>query len=123
MNRSGNLNNDLECGFGVLLYYKFIISSEHHVAPVSEKMKISPDTLYRYVRRALPFPIDRLSDLINATGDLKFLEYFATKCGYTLIPIIKDRRQAVMMKRMAEIFLSASGFEPEKDSAFLRGKK
>ena len=123
MSGQSNLNNDLEYGFQALLYYKFIISADHGVAPVSEKMKISPDTLYRYVRRALPFPIDRLADLVNATGDLKFLEYFATKCDYTLIPKIKDRRQAEMMKRMAEIFLSAIGTEPGKDSAFLRGKK
>lgn len=121
MNEQRNLNIGCDYGFGAMLYYKFIISSEHDVALVSEKMKISKDTLYRYIRRALPFPIDRLPDLVKATGDLKFLEYFANKCDYTLIPIIKDKRQAEMMKRMAEIFLSAINGNDE--GQFLRKKK
>jgi hypothetical protein len=123
MPKSGgrNLNNDLDYGFQALLYYKFIISAEHDVASVSQKMRISSDTLYRYVRRALAFPIDRLADLVNATGDIQFIEYFAKRCGYTLIPMIKDRKQAEMMKRMAEIFLSATGeIAAGGDPAFLR---
>jgi len=116
----GNLNNDHDFGFQALLYYKFIIASEQDVALVSEKMKISPDTLYRYVRGALPFPIDRLPDLVTATGDLKFLEYFANKCDYTLIPKVKDRKTAEMLIRVAEMFLSATGDKSEK---FLRRKK
>lgn len=103
----GNLNKGHDFGFQALLYYKFIISTEHDVASVSQKMGLAPDTLYRYLRGALPFPIDRLADLVVATGDLGFLEYFAKKCNYTVIPIIRDRRQAEMMKRMAEMFLSA----------------
>jgi hypothetical protein len=98
----------------------FIIADEHDVASVSEKMKISPDTLYRYVRGALPFPIDRLPDLVNATGNLKFLEYFANKCDYTLIPKIKDRKTAEMLIRVAQMFMSATGNDEEK---LLRRKK
>jgi len=120
MNNLVNLKNHPDFGFGALLYYKFIIASEQDVALVSEKMKISPDTLYRYVRGALPFPIDRLPDLVTATGDLKFLEYFANKCDYTLIPKVKDRKTAEMLIRVAEMFLSATGDKSEK---FLRRKK
>ena len=120
MNEQRNLNNECDRGFQALLYYRFIVSNEQDVALVSDKMKISSDTLYRYVRGALPFPIDRLPDLVTATGDIGFLEYFAKKCDYTLIPKIKDRREAEIMRHTAEVMMAATGICA---THFLRKKK
>ena len=115
-----NLNIYPKNGFQLELYIKFIRDSKHDVDSVAQKMGLSKDTLYRYVRGALAFPIDRLPDLVMATGDMEFLNYFANKCGMTIMPIVKNRQTAQMMIFMAQMFLSASGGGEEK---FLRRQK
>lgn len=112
---NSNLKNGHDFGYQALLYYVFIISAEFDVASVSEKMKISADTLYRYVRGALPFPVDRLADLVNATGDKRFLDYFAKKCDYSLIPVIKNQREREIMRHTAEVIMAATGAKEKSE--------
>ena len=102
------LNMKAKMGFQSLLYYKFVVHKTYRVDTVAEKMGLSSDTLYRYVRGDRPFPIDRLSDLVNATGDFEYLEYFNDRCGYSVIPKIKDKTTTEIMTQIAEIFLSAT---------------
>lgn len=108
---NGNQSNPIiehDFDFRALLYYRLIVSGDYEVATVAEKMKISSDTLYRYCEDKLAFPIERLPDLINATGNLKFLTYFASKCGYALVPKVRDRRIADALTAVANVLLSAA---------------
>jgi len=111
-----NLNNSSNYGFQSLLYYRFIIEKKYRVDDVSKKMGICKDTLYRYIRGAKKdskneerkeFPIDQISSLVNATKDLRYLEYFCDPCGYTLLPKIKDKTTVKVISNIAKILQSA----------------
>ena len=86
-----SLKNNRPSGYQMLLYYKFIAHKEFDTTSIAEKMGISLDTLYRYIRGDRPFPVDRISDLVNATQDTEFLDYLCSPCGFSLMPKIKDR--------------------------------
>jgi len=102
-----NLNNSPNYGFQALLYYRFTIERKHHVDEVSKKMGIHKDTLYRYTRGDNKFPIDQISNLVNAIGDIGFLEYFCEPCGYTLLPKIKDKTTVKVISNIAKILQNA----------------
>jgi hypothetical protein len=103
MDENGNPNDAHDFSFQSLLYYRLIVSGDYSVATVAEKMHISSDSLYHYVESKTAFPIERLVDLINATGDIGFLTYFASKCGYTLVPKVRDKRLADSMLALANV--------------------
>jgi len=102
-----NLNNSPNYGFQALLYYRFIIEKTYRVDDISKAMNIHKDTLYRYVRGENKFPIDQISSLVNATKDLRYLEYFCDPCGYTLLPKIKDKTTVKVISNIAKILQSA----------------
>jgi len=103
-----NPNNDHDFSFQALLYYRLIVSGDFSIQAVAEKMHISSDTLYKYVEAKASFPIERLPDLIAATGDIRFLEYFASKCGYALVPKIRDRRLSDSLGAIADVLMAVS---------------
>lgn len=111
-----NRNSGLQC----LMYFAFHISSKYPVDVVAQKMGVHPDTLYKWVNGTHVFPAEQLINLVNATDDLKYLEYVADKCDQCIIPKIKDRKQAEMMRRMAEVFLSATNGPEDEKGRFLR---
>ena len=86
-----NLNSGQLADFTVLTYYKFINKKEYRVDEIAAKMGIAPDTLYRYIRGEKVIPPDRIIDLIKATGDVEFLEFFCEPCGYVPVPIVKGK--------------------------------
>jgi len=99
-----NRNSGIQC----LLYFNFHIDSKYAVDDIAQKMGIHPDTLYKYINGTHEFPAERLIGLTNATGDIKYLEFIADKCGYSVIPKIKDKKTAETMVQMAKVFLSAT---------------
>jgi hypothetical protein len=104
-----------------LLYYKFIASKQHDVASVAQKMAVSVDTLYRYVRGDRPLPVDRIPDLVNATGDTEFLEYLTDKCGFSLVPKIKDKGTFKIFAQLVNVFQSAMNANEAAPSTQISG--
>ena len=86
-----NPNHDGNLGFQSLLYYAFIIRKKYRVDVVAKEMQIATDTLYRYVRGENIMPPDRIIDLVKATGDPEFLEFFSEPCGFATVPIQKAK--------------------------------
>ena len=78
-------NSNGNIGFPSLLYVNFCIKKKYRVDETAKKMQIATDTLYRYVRGENTMPPDRIIDLIKATGDIEYLEFFSEPCGF--IPI------------------------------------
>ena len=103
----GNLKFGGPTGYQTLLYYKFIASKQHDAASIAQKMGVSVDSVYRWVRGDRSMPIDRIPDLVNATGDLEFLEYLTEKCGFSLVPQIKDRATFKIFAQLVNVFQSA----------------
>lgn len=81
---SDNPKNKGKADFQALLYYRFRIANPrpYKVADIAEHMGISADTLNAYISSELPFPINRLPDLLIATGDAEYLSYLCEECGY-----------------------------------------
>lgn len=123
MSENVNLRINRNSGIQCLMYFAFHIENRYAVDAVAQKMGVHVDTLYKWINGTHIFPAERITDLVLATGDLKYLEFIADKCGYAVIPKVKNRQTAEMMLQMARVFLSATGAEAGKDSAFLRGKK
>lgn len=120
MNAEGNLKINRSSGIQCLMYFAFHISDKYPVDTVAQKMGVHPDTLYKWINGTNVFPAEQLINLINATGDTKYLEFIADKTGYAIIPKIQDRKTAETMMRMAEIFMSATG--NNDDEKYLRKK-
>ena len=112
----GNLKNRDDQRFRALLYYRFHIEDKYPVDAVAEKMGIHKDTLYRWINGTNTFPANEIINLVVATGDISYLEFLADKCGYAIIPKIKDKRTAEAVLLIARIFLMATEdkFNPEK---------
>lgn len=100
-----NLNNEGLIGFQSLLYYILIIEKKYRVDDTAKEMRISTDTLYRYVRGERIIPPDRIIDLINATKEIRFLQFFCDPTGYLAIPAI-DTKPSSDGIRLKEIKLS-----------------
>lgn len=86
-----NLNGSAISGFSALLYVNFIIKKKYRVDTVAREMQIANDTLYRYIRGENVIPPDRIVDLVRATGDLEFLEFFCEPCGYIPVLAVKGK--------------------------------
>lgn len=84
-----NLNGSPISGFSSLLYVNFIIKKKYRVSDIAKEMRIADDTFYRYARGENIMPPDRIIDLIKATGDSEYLDYFCEPCGYTAVPVAK----------------------------------
>lgn len=82
-----NLNGSQISGFGALLYVNFVIKKKYRVDVIAKEMQIATDTLYRYIRGENIIPPDRISDLVKATGDIEYLEFFCEPAGY--LPVTK----------------------------------
>jgi transcriptional regulator with XRE-family HTH domain len=76
------------------MYVNFIIKKKYRVDDIAKEMRIATDTLYRYVRGENIIPPDRIIDLVKATGDIEYLEFFCDPCGY--VPI---RQSAVRLTK------------------------
>jgi len=98
------VNSGTQC----LLYTNFVIKAKYPVDSVAEKMGVHRDTLYKWIEGKNLFPADRLAPLVIATGDLEYLEYILDKCGYVLLPKIRDKKAAETMIQMAKVFMSAT---------------
>jgi hypothetical protein len=85
------MNNYSISGWSALLYVNFIIKKKYRTDDVAKEMRIATDTLYRYVRGEHVMPPDRIIDLIKATGDIEYLEFFCDPCGYVAIPAVKGK--------------------------------
>jgi len=83
---NSNLNSSSISGFSALLYVNFIIKKKYRVDAIAKEMQVATDTLYRYVRGENIMPPDRIVDLIRATKDVEFLDFFCEPCGYLPIP-------------------------------------
>ena len=95
--------SSLQC----LLYTSFVIKKRYRVDTIAQKMGISKDLLYRYIRGNKQFPADRLSDLTNATEDYDYLDFILSECGLTAIPRIKDKSTLKMFTQMVKLMQSA----------------
>jgi hypothetical protein len=81
-----NLNGSPISGFSALLYVNFIIKKKYRVDAIAKEMRIATDTLYRYIRGENIIPPDRIIDLIKATKDVEYLDFFCEPVGYIAIP-------------------------------------
>jgi len=110
----GNLNNSGNLGFSSLLYVNFIIKKKYRVDEVAKEMQIATDTLYRYVRGENIIPPDRIIDLIKATHDLDYLEFFSDPVGYLVIQKIKDKidkKESILESELKACLLNAKAIE------------
>lgn len=110
-----NLKINRQSGLQCLMYFHFIISDKYPVDAIAQKMGVHRDTLYKWINGTHVFPAEQIINLTNATGDLKYLEYIAEKCGYSIIPKIKDKKTAETMIQMAKIFISATQNKDQAD--------
>ena len=94
-------------GFNCLMYTNFIIRKKYSVETIAEKMGISKDSLYRWIRGNRLFPADRLSDLTNATEDFDYIDFILSECGLAAIPRIKDKSTLKMFTQMVKLMQSA----------------
>ena len=88
---NSNLNGSSISGFSALMYYAFIIKKKYRVDCVAKEMQIATDTLYRYIRGENVMPPDRIIDLVRATEDREYLDFFCDPCGYVAIPKIESK--------------------------------
>jgi hypothetical protein len=84
-----NINGTQISGFSALLYVNFIIKKKYRVDFVAKEMRIATDTLYRYIRGENIIPPDRIIDLIQATKDIEYLDFFCEPIGYLAVPAPK----------------------------------
>ena len=101
--------SSLQC----LLYTNFIIKKKYRVETVAEKMGVSKDTLYRWIRGNRLFPADRLPDLSNATEDLEYIEFILDECNLTPIPKIRDKSTAKIFFQLMKLMQSAINMKDE----------
>jgi len=123
MNNVNNLNSSPISGFSALCYVNFIIKKKYRVDSIAQKMRIATDTLYRYIRGENIIPPDRIINLVSATGDIEYLEFFCEPVGY--IPIKLNRTKLNKETRERDeielsIFLGKSLESVER--AFANGK-
>jgi len=96
-----NPNGSPISGFGALLYVNFIIKKKYRVDAIAKEMQVATDTLYRYIRGENLIPPDRIIDLIRATGDIDYLEFFCEPIGY--LPVTKASGKISAASRDREV--------------------
>ncbi len=95
-----NLNGSTISGFSALLYVNFIIKKKYRVDAIAKEMQIANDTLYRYIRGENVMPADRIVDLVNATKDIDYLEFFCEPAGF--LPVTKAQAKLCNASREKE---------------------
>jgi len=101
--------------FQDLLYFVFIQHGKFRVDQTAARMKIHPDTLYRYCRGELPFPIDRLKDLVQATRWKGWGQFFYSNSSFE----VKKKISQEMRELLSELgltFLNISGMQSSDTS-------
>lgn len=104
-------------GLQSLLYVNFRVLKKYRVDTVAKNWKpkpISESILHKWISGDRPFPVDQLSNLVNATDDPQYLEYYANRCGYTLLPLIKDKSARKNLSYMVQMFQSAINFKEDE---------
>ena len=104
-----------EFRFQDLLYFVFIQYSRFRVDQTAARMGIHPDTLYRYCRGELPFPIDRLKQLIKATRWKGWGQYLYSDTSFE----VKKKMSREMKELLSELgiaFLNISGTQSSDTS-------
>lgn len=109
-----NLKRNRNLGFSSLMYVNFVIKKKKRVDETAKKMGISTDTLYRYIRGENIIPADRIIDLIKATDNIEYLEFFCDAVGHVPVPRIKDKRAAETMTQMIKVMKSAIDHKEEE---------
>ena len=90
--------------FQDFLYLVFITYKKFRVDQTAARMEIDPDTLYRYCRGELPFPIDRLRYLIQATGWKGWGNYFYSNTPF----VVKEELPLKTQELLSELSLALS---------------
>lgn len=108
---SGKLKNQPNNTLQRVLYLNFRILKKYKVDTVVENW---PDdsinhasSLHKWITGERQIPDHQVSNLVKATGDITYLEYFCNPCGYMVIPEIKDKTTLKMFTHMAKIIQSA----------------
>ena len=114
LRQQGNLKKMGNFGFQSLMYVNFVIKKKYRVDLTAKVMKISKDTLYRYIRGEMIIPPDRIVDLIRATGDIEFLEFFCDALDFVPIPKIKEKRTAKTLSQMIKVMQLAIDLKEEE---------
>jgi len=110
-----NLKTLDEFRFQDMLYLVFITHQKFRVDQTASRMKIHPDTLYRYCRGELAFPVDRLKDLICATKWKGWGQYFYSDTSFE----VKKKMSQEMRELLSEMglaFLNISGVQSSDTS-------
>lgn len=98
-------------GLQMLLYLNFIVLNKYKVDTVAKnwpKKPLSKSTLYKWIEGERIVPHDQISNLVIASGDISYLEYYCKPCGYQLIPKIEDKKTADVVMQVGKIMLSAT---------------
>ena len=94
-------------GFSSLMYVIFIIEKKFRVDDTAKEMRITTDTLYRYCRGELIIPPDRIIDLINATHEIRFLNFFCEPCGFLPVSKVRFKRgQSSIRKKEVDLSIT-----------------
>jgi len=80
------------------MYVNFIIKKKYPVKAVASDMDIATDTLYRYIRGENVIPPDRVIDLIKATKDFEFLDFFCDPVDCIAVP-----KEGTAFKQQADL--------------------
>jgi hypothetical protein len=112
-----NLKNSQNFRFHNLLYLNFIILKKDNVDECAKNWWPHPihrDTLYRKIRGANPFTVDDLPGLTKSTKRQEYLEFIANQCGFSIIPVVKDKQAIKLMNQIADILQRATNGKEEK---------
>jgi hypothetical protein len=75
--------------FNHLLWWMFQDNDgpRYQVKVVAPELNVNPDSLYRYIRGALPFPAHLIPDLYRATREKRLLNWIGRTCGLKITEI------------------------------------
>lgn len=107
------MNNDFRHQIQAFLHYKFIHMGEYKVEDVSKEMDISASLLYKYISGERQFPVDQLEFFMKAT-DFDYLRRLAGRCGFNLVPIIKNKIVRDLMESIINIISCAIDLEDKR---------
>jgi len=107
----GKLKNQANDGLQRVLYTNFRVLKKYKVDDVVENWPDDsinhPSSLHKWITGDRLIPDYQISNLVKATGDTSYLDYFCNPCGYTVIPEIKDKATLKMFTHMAKLMQSA----------------
>jgi len=108
----GKLKNQTNDSLQRVLYLNFRVLKKYRVDTVVENW---PDdsinhasSLHKWITGERQIPDYQVSNLVKATGDITYLEYFCNPCGYMVIPEIRDKTTLKMFTQMAKLMQSVT---------------